>query len=98
MQIIPQVAKILFSASGILFIIALFIFFRNGIAFEKRNNIRKAISTYNWNMIKEEKYAEERIEYEDMESYWLTLIKFYRFGYKGIMKKPEDYEKIKEYL
>lgn len=95
---IPQIAKFLFSISGILFAIALFIFFRNGIAFEKRNNIRKAISAYNRKMIDAGKYEKEKVEYDDMESYWLTLIKFYRFGYKGIMKKPKDYEKIKEYL
>jgi hypothetical protein len=90
--------RIAMVALGVLFyLFVVYLFVKNGVTYEIRSKMIKAISAYNTNEIFHGNYASNEISYDCMEHYFKTVFRLYDFGYRNIV--PGDvYEKIKSYL
>lgn len=79
----------------ILLVISIYIAAKNTRTFIVHNAILNAISIYRHSCI--DKNEKPIVWYDDMESYNLTMLKFWDWGYKHILP-PEKYEIIKPFI
>lgn len=76
-------------------LISIFLMFRNSKALSLRNHVRRAILEYRMDCFV--KGINPEIMYEDMESFYSTVFRFWDFSHKRILPK-DKYKLIKKYL
>ena len=86
----------------LIFIISLvaiwiFVFIRNEWTYKQQIKIDKAIYRYNLDLIDHGIPMEQWMDYNDMESYGKTFMRFWDWGCKRILP-PEKFEVIRPYI
>ena len=81
----------------VLIVIYVYLMIKNIFTLRNSNIIIEAIRKYQIDMIMLGEYNVYAVDYDDMEPYIKTLLRYYDFGYTNILP-VEKYEIIKPYI
>ena len=70
---------------------------KNNVTYRHHYRIGCAIYAYKLQLIEERRLEESQVDYDDMENYDATLLRFWDWGPTRILP-PEKYEIIKPYI
>lgn len=82
---------------GMVAILSILAIIKNDVTYRHHKMICNAIYAYNMRMILDGRLGEIQVDYDDMESYHETFLRFWDWGPARILS-PEKYEIIKPYI